>query len=226
MYSDPKHTKLQQLPWYSLLTEAEQATLISLTDFKKFKRYDFIYMNEYDTERVFFLIEGGVKIGMTSEDGKEVIKSILHGPAIFAELNLIDSKRQFNYAQVLKTPASIISIPVESFKALMHGNFNLTNYILKLIGERLRQTETRLESMVFKDARARIVEFLRENALKRGKQIGFETLFKHSLTQQDIANITGTSRQTVTSVLNELRKDNLIYFNRKSFLIRNLSTLA
>jgi CRP-like cAMP-binding protein len=55
--------------------------------------------------------------------------------------------------------------------------------------------------------------------------VGYEMLVKHSLTQQDIANLTGTSRQTVTSVLNDLRKSDLIYFNRKSILIRDMTRL-
>ncbi|MCB0680661.1 MAG: winged helix-turn-helix domain-containing protein, partial [Saprospiraceae bacterium] len=65
-----------------------------------------------------------------------------------------------------------------------------------------------------------------DTARQRGRKVGFETLLKHCLTQQDIANITGTSRQTVTSVLNELKKENLIYFNRRSILIRDLGRLS
>ncbi len=60
---------------------------------------------------------------------------------------------------------------------------------------------------------------------KRGRQVGYEMLLKHSLTHQDIANITCTSRQTVTLVLNELRKENLIYFNRGRILVRDMETL-
>ena len=82
------------------------------------------------------------------------------------------------------------------------------------------------ESLIFKDARARIIDFLKETAIKRGRQVGYEHFFKHSLTQQDIANITDTSRQTVTLVLNDLRKSNLIYFNRNSFLIRDMNKLV
>ncbi|MFT5763438.1 MAG: CRP/FNR family cyclic AMP-dependent transcriptional regulator, partial [Saprospiraceae bacterium] len=84
----------------------------------------------------------------------------------------------------------------------------------------------RLESLIFKDARTRIIEFLKDSAEKRGRRVGYEMLLKHSLTQQDIANLTGTSRQTVTSVLNELRKSDLIYFNRRSILIRDMAKLA
>ncbi len=95
-----------------------------------------------------------------------------------------------------------------------------------MLGDRLRQVENRLESLIFKDARRRIIDFLKESASRQGKRVGYEMLIKHSLTQQDIANITGTSRQTVTSVLNDLRRANLIYFNRRSILIRDLAKLS
>ena len=95
-----------------------------------------------------------------------------------------------------------------------------------MIGLKLKQTENQLESLIFKDARGRIIDFIVNNAKASGRQVGFETLLKHSLTQQDIANYTGTSRQTVTAVLNDLRKTNKIYFTRNSILIRDMTALA
>jgi hypothetical protein len=76
-----------------------------------------------------------------------------------------------------------------------------------------------------KDELQEIVEFLKETAGERGRQVGFETLLKHGLTQQDIANLVGASRQTVTAILNELKKSNLIHFNRNSILIRDMDKL-
>ena len=90
----------------------------------------------------------------------------------------------------------------------------------------MESAEDRLEALIFKDARTRIIEFIKDSATKRGRKIGYETLLKHCLTQQDIANLTGTSRQTVTSVLNDLRKSNLINFNRNSILIRDIAKLS
>ncbi|MBI5917511.1 MAG: Crp/Fnr family transcriptional regulator [Bacteroidetes bacterium] len=80
--------------------------------------------------------------------------------------------------------------------------------------------------LIFKDARARIIDFLKESATKRGRQVGFEVLFKHCLTQQDIANQTDISRQTITSVFNELRKENLIYSDRNSILMWGIGKLS
>ena len=86
--------------------------------------------------------------------------------------------------------------------------------------------EERLTHMIVKDARERIIEFLLDTASKDGRKVGYEVLVKHHLTQQDIANITGTSRQTVTSVFNDLKKSNQINFSRTSILIRDIANLA
>jgi CRP-like cAMP-binding protein len=83
-----------------------------------------------------------------------------------------------------------------------------------------------MESLIFKDARTRIVDFIKDSVSDRGQRVGYEMLLRHSLTHQDIANITCTSRQTVTLVLNELRKLDLIYFNRGKILVRDLARLA
>jgi CRP-like cAMP-binding protein len=105
-------------------------------------------------------------------------------------------------------------------------NKELSFKVINFMGKRLERIENKLESFIFRNARSRIIDFLKENALERGRQVGYELFFKHNLTQQDIANLTGTSRQTVTSVLNELKKLNLIHFNRNGVLIRDIAKLA
>jgi CRP-like cAMP-binding protein len=75
------------------------------------------------------------------------------------------------------------------------------------------------------DARERIVDFLKSNAMLSGQNMGLETLIKHKFTQQDIADFTATSRPTETTVLNDLRKSNKIHFKRKSILIRDVVNL-
>jgi len=64
--------------------------------------------------------------------------------------------------------------------------------------------------------------------MEKGKPVGYEILVNNFISHQEIANMTATSRQTVTTTLNELRNDNLIYFNRRKLLIRDkdLSKLA
>ena len=118
------------------------------------------------------------------------------------------------------------AIDSQDFKAYLKENWNLTEKFITMLGTRLMYLEDRFESLVFKDARERIIDFLKDNAKTNGRKVGLEMLIKHSLTQQDIANYTGTSRQTVTYVLNDLKRQNQIYFKRKSILIRDISSLS
>lgn len=96
---------------------------------------------------------------------------------------------------------------------------------MKIMGSRMLEMENRLESLVFKDSRTRIIEYLHELGNKKGQRVGYETLVRKFMTHQEIANLTATSRQTVTTVLNELRNKNVITFNRRRLLIRDMDQL-
>ena len=195
-------------------------------ELKNAPRFQYIYMMGERATHIYFMVEGSVKIGSHSDDGREIIKTVIHPNSMFGEMSIIRQEARNEFACALSSNVKYLAVHLNDFQKIMETNFRMTATIMKMIGKRLQRVENRLESMVFKDARSRIIDFIRDNAAQRGHRVGFETLFRHSLTQQDIANITGTSRQTVTSVLNELKKSNLIYFNRKSILIRDLATLA
>jgi len=98
-------------------------------------------------------------------------------------------------------------------------------FMMNLIGNRALEMEKRLESLVFKDSRSRIIEYLIDLNAKKGQRVGYEWVVRRFLTHQQIADLTATSRQTVTTVLNELRNENILTFNRKRLLIRDLSKL-
>ena len=226
MDSINKASLFEQFPLFNVLTPEEKEQLTSMAIYKVCPRYNFIYLPGDASDYIFFLAKGTVKIGTHSTDGKEVIKAILHPTAMFGELGIIGEEKRQDFARAMNEDVHYCVLRVEDFRHFMQTNHALCLKILSLVGNRLRKAETRLEALIFKDARTRIIEFLRDSAQTRGRQVGYEMLLKHSLTQQDIANITGTSRQTVTAVLNDLRKSNLIYFNRKSILIRDMAKLA
>ncbi len=220
-----KFTFLEQFPLFSSFNADEKKLLSQMVEFKKRPKYSYLYVPGDSSDKIFFLLKGTIKIGSHSSDGKEVIKAILHPMAMFGEMCIVGEDSRKDFARIMNQDCQYFSLKVEDFQRLMRGNHQLATNVLHMIGGRLRKVEDRLESLIFKDARTRIIDFIKESASKRGRQVGFETLIKHSLTQQDIANLTGTSRQTVTSVLNELKKLNMIYFTRKSILVRDLAKL-
>ena len=190
-----------------------------------YKRGEFIYFPNELSEKIYFIDEGRVKIGSYSQDGKEIIKGVLGSGEIFGVLAIAGEERRKDFAQAMDSKVTLCERTVEEFKCLMMEDKKFSLHITKIIGSRLIRTERRLESLIFKDARTRIVDFLKELGETQGVAIGVETLVRSFLTHQEIANLTGTSRQTVTTVLNELREDNLIYFDRKRLLIRDLENL-
>jgi CRP/FNR family cyclic AMP-dependent transcriptional regulator len=194
-------------------------------EFRQFKKDQFIYFQNDEADHIYMVADGRVKIGHYLEDGKEVVSSILTKGEIFGELALAGEDRRRDFAQVMDNNTTICPLSIEELKALMKDDKELSFRLLKLVGLRLMRLERKLELLVFKDARTRIVEFLKDSASWKGKKIGYETMIPTKLTHKDIAALTGTSRQTVTTIMNELKEQNLIYFDRRKILIRDLANL-
>jgi CRP-like cAMP-binding protein len=217
---------LGKLPVLASLSTPELEQLAAIAHFRRAPKFQFIFMPDEAADHLYILGKGRVKTGTFSADGREVIKEILQPETLFGDLALAGETKRSEFAQALHDEAEYLAIKVSDFQQLMQQNQRLVFACLQHLTHRLQRVEERLAKLVLKDARERIIEFLIETAGKEGRRVGYETLLKHHLTQQDIANLTGTSRQTVTSVLNDLRKSNLIYFNRNSILIRDIEKLA
>ncbi len=217
---------LARMPILAPLQPAELEQLAQATQYKKINRFHFIYMPDEKSDYLYFLLKGKVKIGTFALDGREVIKEILQPEQPFGDMSVAGEQKRGDFAQAMGDEVEVLSVRIAEFRQLMQVNPQLMFSCLQHMSQRLIRIEERLASLVLKDARERIIEFLVDSAGREGRQVGYETLVKHQLTQQEIANLTGTSRQTVTSVLNDLRKSNLIYFNRSSILIRDLQRLA
>ncbi|MEM1214652.1 MAG: Crp/Fnr family transcriptional regulator [Bacteroidota bacterium] len=190
----------------------------------KFKRGEYIFLPEETADKIYFIDEWQVKIGSYSEEGKEITKAILQSGEVFGELALTgtDKRRDFAYAME-STTCCVLSM--KEIKALMREYSAFSLFMMKIMGRRVLQMEKRLESLVFKDSRTRVVEFLYDLAQNKGQRVGYEMLVRKFMTHQEIANLTATSRQTVTTILNELRNKNVLTFNRKRMLVRDMELL-
>lgn len=209
---------------YKMLCPHKVKKMAENHEFVTYKRQQFIYMPDDSATHIYMVVDGKVKIGHYLEGGEEVLSAILTTGEIFGELAMAGEEKRKDFAQAMEQTV-ICPLTIEELKILMYDNKELSFKILKLIGLRIMKLERKLELLVFKDTRTRIVEFLKDVAEWKGRKVGFETLIPTSLTHKDIASLTGTSRQTVTTVLNELKEQNLINFNRKQILIRDLNAL-
>lgn len=217
---------LRNIEIFEDLPESEISILGNLARSKEINKNNFIYQPGDLADKIFFLQSGLVKTGTYNEEGKEAIKHIICKGEMFGELGLSGIDERSDFAATLKKSATVLYVPVDAMKSAISRNPELGLNIINKLGDRIKQSEKRLEELIFDDSRSRIISFIKTQAGKTGTTYGDEVLLNHGLTHQDMANLTGTSRQLVTIVLNELRKENLINFDRSSILIRDLASLA
>lgn len=192
---------------------------------KQFKKNEYIYLPDEESDKVYLITNGRIKIGSHGENGKEITKVIISKGEVFGELAIVGESKRRDFAIALDD-VEVCSIQSEDIKTLMRDHNKFSLFFMKIMGSRVLEMEKRLESLVFKDSRSRIIEFLVDLVNKKGQRVGYEFVVRNFITHKEIANLTATSRQTVTTVLNELRTKELLTFNRKRLLIRNLEGLS
>lgn len=193
--------------------------------FTNFKKGDFVYFANETAAKIYLIASGKVKITSYLEDGREIVKAVLAQGELFGELALLGEEKRSDFAQVLTDDTMLCPMTIDLMHQLMRDYKDFSFQVYKMIGKRIVKLERRLEALICKDVKTRLLEFLIDLAEECGQLAGTETLIKHNYTQKDIADLVGTSRQTVTTLLNDLKEENLIYFDRSRILIRDLKNL-
>jgi CRP-like cAMP-binding protein len=192
---------------------------------RSFGAGEMIYIPNDVAEYMHIVVQGRVRIGHYLEDGKEVTKAILSEGEVFGEMALAGEQVRREFAESMDRDTQICLISITEVNALMHTEADMSIRIIKWLGLRMTRLERKIELLTFKDARTRVVEFLKDAAAYKGKPVGDEVMIKTRLTHNDIAKLTGTSRQTVSEILNQLRSENQIYFERGKILVRDVKRL-
>lgn len=172
--------------------------------------------------KIYFVKAGKVKISKYSEDGQEIILAILGPGEIFGELAITGQSSGDEVAEIVED-AIICELSTDDIQKMLENNPKFNLQITKLIGLKFKKIQNRLESLYFRSAPDRIREFIKELAAEHGDKTGKgnEVAVKLNLTHEDIAKLTATTRQTVTSVFNELEQQGIIEYSRKQILIKD-----
>ncbi len=195
-------------------------------DFCSYRKKDYIYFEDDASSKVYLIEKGRVKIGYYSENGDEVVKAILSMGELFGEKAIFGEQTRDEFAQSIDNNTSICPIGVDTMHDLMRNNQTFSFKVYKFIGFRFKRLERRLQLLLFKDTKTRLMEFLQELCDDYGydcEKTG-DHVVKHHYTQKDIASLIGTSRPTLNILMNELKEENIINFTRKE--IRMLKKIA
>lgn len=199
--------------------------MLESKDHLNFSANKYVYLPDEPARKIFLINSGRIKIGTYGSDGKEVTKAILTPGEVFGELALISDSSRRDFAYSLEE-TTLCVFEKDDLQAMLRERSDLQLFFMRLIGNRTLQLEQRLENLMFKTSRSRIVEFLHELANSKGRAVGFEREVRNMLTHKEIADLTGTSRQTVNAVLNDLRRQNILTFDRKRMLVRDMEKLG
>lgn len=210
-------TKLWYLQNFNLFREVEDKTLIEIavhSHMNKSKKKEVIYFPEEPSNTIYLLKEGKIKISRISPDGQSVTLALLGPGEVFGESAILGQSSHENIAEVVED-ASLCAIDKVAFQTLLEKSNRLSRSIQTMIGDRKREVESKIEDLVFKDARERVVEFLARYVKQFGKHLVDTWEVRPFLTHQEIAELTATSRQTVNSILNDLKTEGKLDFTRQ-----------
>jgi CRP/FNR family transcriptional regulator len=225
MYEDLKYWYLRDHKLFRTLSFGQIKQLCIITGFKKAQKGEIIYFSASDLPRIFLLKKGNIKIVAVDEDGNETIKDIIQKGDLFGELSLETDNQSDEYAKVLSDDVAICSFLMSDFEDLLLRNPSLALSYTKFVGLKMKRIRNSYSNLISKDAKTRMHQFLKDWAEKEGKKDGNKFTIENYLTQNDIAQIICTSRQTATQLLNEMEERGTIQYNRKEIIITDLTKL-
>nr|WP_315211306.1 Crp/Fnr family transcriptional regulator [uncultured Flavobacterium sp.] len=225
MYEDLKYWYLRDHKLFRTLSFGQIRQLCIITGFKKAQKGEIIYFSSSDLPRIFLLKKGNIKIVAVDEDGNETIKDIIQKGDLFGELTLEADSQSNEYAKVLSNDVAICSFLMSDFEDLLLRNPSLALSYTKFVGLKMKRIKNSYSNLISKDAKTRLFQFLKDWADKEGVRTENTVVIDNYLTQNDIAQIICTSRQTATHLLNEMETSGTIIYSRKEIIITDISKL-
>lgn len=216
---------LKQYNFFGDLKGDARAFVKQNTEMCEYKSREMIYLSGNE-QKVYLLKEGQVKISRLRENGEEVIQDILKPGEIFGSLPLVEKgeAKDTEYAQAASDTIVCVLNRVH-FEKLLENYSVLNQRLTKWYGIRMRRFEERLNNLIFRDVRQRMAGFLYRYATDFGKEKNGVYEVKPFLTHEEIGLLIGAARQTVTTMLNELKDQGYITQSRKCWEIKKLDSL-
>jgi CRP/FNR family transcriptional regulator len=218
MFGEDQVLLLRKCSLWSDLTEEEYHELGVVDNYKEVRKGEYVYFEAFHHNTIYFLKKGYILLGKIDDSGAVITKDILKPGDFFGQFLLEKNSLDGEFAQAIKADISLCSFPVEKFIRLLHEHPALSMKYTKLVGWRLRKFENRYLNIIQKNARARLLAFLRDMLYEQFKEKalpGNTVEISNYLTHDEVARLIGSSRQTVTTLFNELKEQGILEHSRK-----------
>jgi CRP-like cAMP-binding protein len=216
---------LRRCRLFERLSAEEIARLESRAMVRTFARKSPIFLPGDHARDVLLLASGRAQICNLTEDGKRAILGFIEPGELFGELVIVGATTRDHFAEAAEK-STILLLPGDEILNLMENHTEVSMGITRLIGMRRQRIERRLKNLLFQSNRQRLTYLLLELVEQYGQTTAEGILIKIKLSHQDLADIIGATRETVTVVLGEMQNEGLVRTGRRKIIICALDRLA
>jgi CRP/FNR family transcriptional regulator, cyclic AMP receptor protein len=213
-----KIESLKNIALFSTLTSSELGAIRSMIVMRNYKKNETILHEENTNEYMYIIVDGETKVMQTTSEGKEIMVTMHQTGDFFGELSLIDGKTA--PAAVLATRDSTTAlISKKDFYSILYSQNKVLKNLLVIMCARLRESQAKIKMLNFNNASQRIKMLFLMLSETFGEKNDEGTELKIRLIHQDIADMTGLSRETVTRILDKLRKNGEIHILKNRHIL-------
>ncbi|HEX2570711.1 MAG TPA: Crp/Fnr family transcriptional regulator [Polyangia bacterium] len=191
------------------------AELVELTEVR---RRQVIYLPGDPGHSVYFVNGGRVKISKVTRDGKELTLAYRGPGEVFGEIVLVDGGPREEMAEAVDN-ALLTVIPRADFEQLVERERTVAFRLTKVLAQRRREVESKIEHLVFKDVNAKLAGLLLRLAGEYGVDDSRGTLVTLKITHQEMANLIGSTRETVSLTLSQFKRRGLIQADGRKVIV-------
>ena len=200
---------LSSVPLFIDLNDEELQGVSDSCTPRKYPKNSMIILEEEFGDIIFIILTGTVKITRVNDEGKEVILSLLGPGEIFGEMAILDGEARSANA-LAQEDCSLLAIQKSEFLSLLRKNFKISFALMGELAKRLRKSDQQIEALSLSDAEHRIGVSILNLAEEMGVIRHGKVTIDNLPFQQDIANMAGTSRETVSRILKMFEDRNML----------------
>jgi CRP/FNR family transcriptional regulator len=214
---------IRSVPLFSTLSDDEFNQLAPIFVTRAYRKNQIIFMEEETGNYMYLVLSGKVKVTKAGSGGKETILAIHKSGDFFGEMSLLDGKTEPATVSAMED-AKIISVSGADFHKFLLHNEKVMLQIIHVLCARLRAV-WQTQSQNYRTVEERIGRCLHELGKKHGIRDAHGTIIDLKITHQDLAEMVGTSRETVTRALARLRQQDIIEISNRRISILNAQAL-
>jgi len=212
------HNLIRSVPIFSELEESTVKQIVDIGLIRKYTKNSIVFLEEEAGAILFIISTGKVKIVRTDDEGKEVILSILGPGDFFGEMALLDGMPRSATVVVL-SDSELFVINRREFIKLIEGSPQVATSLLRELTRRLRKADEQIENLSLKDAVGRVASVIIQIADDSGKIKKGQVYIEDFPLQQDLANMAGTSRETISRTIRQFMRLGYVDQQGNTFMI-------